>query len=56
MNITPIKTIKARFMELAKTRDEFEALELVSREFHLSHERAARLMADQKSETPCSSN
>ena len=56
MNITPIKTIKDRFNELAKTRCEFEAVELVAREFHLSHERVARLVAGQKSEALANAN
>lgn len=44
MNITPIKTIKARFIELAKTRCEFEAVELVAREFHLNPESVVRIV------------
>ena len=56
MNIAPIKTIKARFIELAKTRDEFDAVELVAREFHLSHDRVARLVAGQKSEALANAN
>lgn len=44
MNITPIKTVKDRFTELAQTRDEFEAVELVAREFHLKPECVARIV------------
>lgn len=41
MNFTPISTVKDRFEELAKTRDEFEALELVARELGMAPEAVA---------------
>ena len=41
MNFTPISTVKDRFEELAKTRDEFDALELVARQFGLTPEAVA---------------
>lgn len=41
MNFTSITTVKARFEELAKTRDEFEALELVARELGMAPEAVA---------------
>lgn len=56
MNFISITTVKARFEELAKTRDEFDAVELVAREFHLSHERVARLVVGQKSEALANAN
>jgi hypothetical protein len=56
MSFTPISTVKDRFEELAKTRDEFDAVELVAREFHLSHERVARLVVGQKSEALANAN
>lgn len=44
MNFTTISTVKDRFQELAKTRCEFEAVELVAREFHLMPEIVARIV------------
>jgi hypothetical protein len=41
MNFIPITTVKSRFEELAKTRDEFEALELVARELGMAPEAVA---------------
>ena len=43
--ITPIKSIRSAFDQLAKTRDEFEAVELVARQFGLAPEAVAEIVA-----------
>lgn len=44
--ITPIKTIREAFATACKTRDEFEALELVARQFGLAPEAVAEVVCE----------
>lgn len=46
MHIVPIKTIREAFAAACKTRDEFEALELVARQFGLAPEAVAQAVGE----------